>query len=244
MPTTKRHTKVQEKGHEDDVVEVPINLEEETIEKLKNVIITEKRHYQRLEDIQYYKNLGEKYYNLYLDILSERQKRYEIERLFVEESIDMMIDIINKKIETIQEYNNHEKETNLFLKLDDNSFVDYESSLEVAKEKISNIHDIFISDYTKAIGTFEDYLENLKFDEDVIETEYWQKIHKRFEELQASMDDERKQLEKEKLKLEESISALNIKIEKEEIRQLARRKVLESQRAKLLEELDSLSSSN
>uniref|UniRef100_A0A0K0FG68 Uncharacterized protein n=1 Tax=Strongyloides venezuelensis TaxID=75913 RepID=A0A0K0FG68_STRVS len=240
MPITKRHTKIQE----DENVDIPINLEEETIKKLKNVIITEKRHYQRLEDIQYYKNLGEKYYNLYLDILSERQKRYEMERLFVEESVDMMIDILNKKITTIEEYNNHEKETNLFLKLDDNSFVDYESSLEETKKKISEIHDIFIADYTKAIGTFEDYLENLKFDEDVIETEYWQKIHKRFDEIQASMDDEREQLQKEKLKLEESISALNIKIEKEEIRQLARRKVLESQKAKLLEELDSLSSNN
>ncbi|CEF66785.1 Hypothetical protein SRAE_2000145100 [Strongyloides ratti] len=244
MPSIKKHTKIQEKNHENQINDPSFYLEEKVIKKLDNVVITNRRQSQRIEDMTYYKKLGEEYYNLYLEIITEKEKRNKIEMSFIEESTNKMIEIINNKISVIEKYNNHEKESNVFSKLDDNSFVDYEFPLQLTKEKMLKIHDMFILDYNKTIVTFNNHLENLKFDEDVIGSEYWQIIQKRLNELTISIDEERKQLEKEKLELEESISTLNIKIEKEEIRQLAKKKVLESQKLKLLEELNNLSSHN
>uniref|UniRef100_A0A0K0DWC7 Uncharacterized protein n=1 Tax=Strongyloides stercoralis TaxID=6248 RepID=A0A0K0DWC7_STRER len=244
MSTVKKHSKIQEKSHENEINEPSSYLDDQSIKKLKNIVITDRRQSQRIEDIKYYKNLGNDYYNLYLEIISERQKRNQIEKSFIEESVNEMIQIINNKISIIQGYNNHEIKSIGFPILDDNSFVDYESSLQLTKEKMLKIHEMFILDYNKAIATFKDYLENLKSDEDIVGAEYWAIIQERLQKLITSIDEEKKQLEKEKLELEEDISILNVKIEKEEIRQLARKKVLESQKAKLLEELDNLSSHN
>uniref|UniRef100_A0A0N4ZNQ0 Uncharacterized protein n=1 Tax=Parastrongyloides trichosuri TaxID=131310 RepID=A0A0N4ZNQ0_PARTI len=227
--------------HDNGIHKPSTNLNDDVKNKIKNIVITEKREEQRLEDKTFYKDSGIKYYNLYYELIKEKEKRNEIEINFIDKSISKMIELIKKKVFTIENYNTNEKISNINQKLDNNSFVDFESSLMNVRNKIKLIHEMFINDYRNSIAIFQDCLDNLKFDEDVIETKFWKTIQGKIIELNNSINDERKQLQKEKLEIEETISLLNVKIEKEEIRQLAKKKIIEAQKIELLKELEALS---
>uniref|UniRef100_A0AC35U2Q6 TSNAXIP1_N domain-containing protein n=1 Tax=Rhabditophanes sp. KR3021 TaxID=114890 RepID=A0AC35U2Q6_9BILA len=202
------------------------------IEMIENRLITNQRTLERHENIEYFKRLGQQYYDFYKYLVEEKRKQKELKSEYFNDILICYTNRLEEVINLIATFNNHEISDSAT-----NQFVDFQKDVVKEKTIIKGLHLILLNDYKHSENIFMQFLDDIKTDPF---TDYGGQFEKQFQDLLVSIEEERAMLKEEKSNLEEAISRLNLKIEKEEIRQLATKKVLGNKKSILVKELKEL----